>query len=65
MSAEISIIGAQGYPTEFPEVMGKLSTREIDPEAMITHRIPFSDFLAAFEVADNAEGAAKVVLTFD
>jgi threonine dehydrogenase-like Zn-dependent dehydrogenase len=32
---------------------------------MITHRFPFADFLNAFEVADNADGAAKVVLTFD
>ena len=65
MSKEVSLIGASGYPTEFPEVMGKLASGEIDPEAMITHRIPFSDFLNAFEVADNANAAAKVVLTFD
>jgi (R,R)-butanediol dehydrogenase / meso-butanediol dehydrogenase / diacetyl reductase len=65
MSKEISIIGASGYPTEFPEVMGKLASQALDPEAMITHRFPFSDFLHAFEVADNADGAAKVVLTFD
>jgi 2-desacetyl-2-hydroxyethyl bacteriochlorophyllide A dehydrogenase len=65
MSKEISIIGASGYPTEFPEVMGKLASHDLDPEAIITHRFPFADFLQAFEVADNADGAAKVVLTFD
>ena len=65
MSKEISLIGASGYPTEFPEVMQKLEKGEIDPEAMITHRFPFGDFLNAFEVADNANEAAKVVLTFD
>lgn len=65
MSKEVSLIGASGYPTEFPEVMGKLASGEIDPEAMITHRFPFADFLHAFEVADNANDAAKVVLTFD
>ena len=48
-----------------PEVMAKLEKGEIDPEAMITHRFPFADFLHAFEVADNADEAAKVVLTFD
>ena len=63
MSKEISIIGAQGYPTEFPEVMDKLSTHTVDPEAMITHRFPFTDFLHAFEVANDANSAAKVVLT--
>jgi 2-desacetyl-2-hydroxyethyl bacteriochlorophyllide A dehydrogenase len=65
MSKEISVIGASGYPTEFPEVMDELAARNVDPEAMITHRFPFSDFLNAFEVADDANGAAKVVLTFD
>jgi 2-desacetyl-2-hydroxyethyl bacteriochlorophyllide A dehydrogenase len=65
MSKEISLIGASGYPTEFPEVMDELAARTVDPEAMITHRFPFSDFLHAFEVANDANGAAKVVLTFD
>jgi 2-desacetyl-2-hydroxyethyl bacteriochlorophyllide A dehydrogenase len=65
MSKEISIIGASGYPTEFPEVMEKLDARTVDPEAMITHRFPFADFLHAFEVANDANGAAKVLLTFD
>jgi 2-desacetyl-2-hydroxyethyl bacteriochlorophyllide A dehydrogenase len=65
MSKEISLIGASGYPTEFPEVMAELAARTVDPEAMITHRFPFSDFLHAFEVADDAGGAAKVLLTFD
>ena len=65
MSKEISLIGASGYPTEFPEVMENLSTGVIDPEAMITHRLPFADFLSAFEVANDSAQAAKVVLTFD
>ena len=65
MSKEISVIGASGYPTEFPEVMAKLADKTVDPEMMITHRFPFSDFLNAFEVANDADGAAKVVLQFD
>jgi len=65
MSKETSIIGAQGYPTEFPEVMAKLSVRAVDPESMITHRYPFDSFLQAFETANDASGAAKVLLTFD
>jgi (R,R)-butanediol dehydrogenase / meso-butanediol dehydrogenase / diacetyl reductase len=65
MSKEITLIGASGYPTEFPEVMGELAARSVDPEAMITHRFPFNDFLQAFEVANDANVAAKVLLTFD
>ena len=65
MSKEVALIGSQGYPHEFPEVMDKLAAKAIEPEAMITHRFPFADFLHAFDVADDANGAAKVLLTFE
>jgi 2-desacetyl-2-hydroxyethyl bacteriochlorophyllide A dehydrogenase len=65
MSKEVGLIGSCGYPHEFPEVMGKLEARSVEPEAMITHRFPFSDFLHAFKVADDANEAAKVLLTFE
>jgi threonine dehydrogenase-like Zn-dependent dehydrogenase len=65
MSKEISLIGSSGYPTEFPEVMDKLATGAVDPEIMITHRFPFSDFLNAFETANDASSAAKVLLQFE
>ena len=65
MSKEVSLLGSQGYPSEFPEVMDKLAAGAVEPEAMITHRFPFADFLHAFEVADNPDRAAKVLLTFD
>jgi threonine dehydrogenase-like Zn-dependent dehydrogenase len=65
MSKEVSIIGSSGYPSEFPEVMQKLATGAIDPELMITHRFPFSAFLEAFATANDASGAAKVLLKFD
>jgi (R,R)-butanediol dehydrogenase / meso-butanediol dehydrogenase / diacetyl reductase len=65
MSKEISVIGSSGYPTEFPEVMQKLASGEVDPELMITHRFPFSDFLNAFEIANDPSGAAKVLLQFE
>lgn len=64
MSKEISLIGSQGYPVEFPQVMAKIANGEIDPEKMISHRFPFTEFLSAFEVANDASGAAKVVLEF-
>ena len=65
MSKEISIIGSQGYPTEFPQVMEKLATGAVDPEMMITHRFPFSDFMKAFDTANDPSSAAKVLLQFD
>ena len=65
MSKEVSIIGSSGYPTEFPEVMQRLASGAVDPEVMITHRFPFSDFLSAFETANDANSAAKVLLQFE
>lgn len=65
MSKEVALIGSQGYPHEFPEVMKQLAAKAVEPGAMVTHRFPFSDFLHAFDVADDANGAAKVLLTFD
>lgn len=65
MSKEISLIGASGYPSEFPQVMEKLASGGVDPETMISHRFPFSDFLDAFEIADDPSAAAKVLLRFD
>jgi len=65
MSKEISVIGSSGYPTEFPQVAQKLADAQLDPELMITHRFPFSQFLDAFETAGDPHVAAKVLLQFD
>ncbi len=65
MSKEISVIGSSGYPTEFPQVMEKLASGDIDPEMMITHRFPFEDFMIAFETANDTNKSAKVLLKFD
>lgn len=65
MSKEISLIGSQGYPTEYPQVLEKIASGAIDPELMISHRFDFKDFLHAFAVAGDASQAAKVVLTFE
>ena len=65
MSKEITLIGSQGYPMEFPEVMAQISAGKIDPEKMISHRFQFTQFSNAFETADDASQAAKVVLQFD
>lgn len=65
MSKELSVIGSSGYPTEFPEVMQKLTSGAVDPELMISHRFAFSAFLDAFETANNPNIAAKVLLELD
>ena len=65
MGKELTVMGSQGYPTEFPEVMRRLAEGSADLETMISHRFPFSDFMNAFETAADTTVAAKVLLTFD
>jgi 2-desacetyl-2-hydroxyethyl bacteriochlorophyllide A dehydrogenase len=65
MSKEITLMGSLGYPDEFPEVARRIAAGEVDPELMISHRFPFSDFMNAFETAANPDLAGKVVLEFD
>lgn len=65
MSKEISIIGASGYPIEFPEIMASIAEGSINPERMITHRFNAKDFAEAFKTADTPSLAAKVILHFD
>lgn len=64
MSKEISLIGSSGYPSEFPQVMQKLASGAVDLEPFVTHRFPFDQFLAAFELANDPASAAKVLLEF-
>lgn len=65
MSKELSLLGSSGYPHEFPEVMQKLASGAVDPELMITHRFPFSEFSRAFEIANDPATAAKVLLELE
>lgn len=65
MSKEISLLGSSGYPSEFPQVMARLAEGTIDTETMITHRVSFADCLDAFEIAEDPDSAAKVLLRFD
>ncbi len=65
MSKEISLIGASGYPVEFPEIMNSIAEGKIKPEKMISHRFNAENFIDAFKTADTPSVAAKVILHFD
>jgi 2-desacetyl-2-hydroxyethyl bacteriochlorophyllide A dehydrogenase len=65
MAKELTLMGSLGYPSEFPQVMAKLASGEVDPEMMISHRFPFADFMQAFRTASTPSEAAKVLLRFD
>jgi len=65
MSKEISLIGASGYPVEFPEIMKSIADGNINPERMISHRFDAEHFTEAFNTADSPNKAAKVLLYFN
>jgi 2-desacetyl-2-hydroxyethyl bacteriochlorophyllide A dehydrogenase len=63
MAREIRIMGALGYPSEFPDVIALLAAGRFDVSAMVSHRFPLRDFPAAFAMASNPHEAGKVMLT--
>jgi threonine dehydrogenase-like Zn-dependent dehydrogenase len=62
LAREISIIPALGYADEFSEVLAILESGEIDPTVMISHRFPLSQIHAAFDAAQDAHSAIKVMV---
>jgi len=53
-----------GVPRARTEIYFEASG-EIEPERMISHRFPFDRFTEAFEVSDDAEQSARVILEFE
>ncbi|WP_380872943.1 threonine dehydrogenase [Sphingomonas sp. DBB INV C78] len=64
LGKEMSIITSMAYPDEFPDVIATLDSG-VDVAPMISHRLPFGDFMRAFELAQDKEASAKVLVTFD
>ncbi|MGF7235445.1 MAG: zinc-dependent alcohol dehydrogenase [Frankia sp.] len=63
--SEMTIIGAQGYPTEIFEVAQEMARHQERFARLISHRIPFRDIERAFELTLTPGAAEKVVVTFD
>ncbi len=64
LAKELSFNLSMAYPTEFPEVLGLLARGEIDTKPLVSHRFPFADIMEAFQVAQDREASAKVMVTF-
>jgi len=62
LAKEVSIISAMGYADEFTEVLAILESGEIDPTVIISHHFPLSQIHAAFETAQDAQSAVKVMV---
>lgn len=64
LGKELSIITSMAYPDEFPDVLEIISRPDTDLGPMISHRFAFNDFAEAYEVAQNRDLSAKVILEF-
>jgi threonine dehydrogenase-like Zn-dependent dehydrogenase len=60
---ELTLRFSIGDPTaDGAQLLGKLASGELDPRAVITHRLPLADAAEAYRLFDSRE-ATKVVLT--
>jgi (R,R)-butanediol dehydrogenase / meso-butanediol dehydrogenase / diacetyl reductase len=64
LAKEMSFITSMAYPNEFPTVISMLTNPAYDPTPMISHRFSFDAFFEAFEMAQDRENSAKVLVTF-
>lgn len=65
LGKELDFTMSLAYPDEFPEVIAILESGTVDVSAMISHRLPSEDFIAAFAIAQDKEASAKVLVTFE
>ena len=59
---ELHISGSMAYPTEFPQVIAMLTSGQVDPSPLISHRFPLSEFPTALATAQDRGQAIKVLV---
>jgi len=62
LAKEVSVIPAMGYENEFEEVITMLTSGEVDPSPLVTHRFALTNFPEAFEAARDTAEAVKVIV---
>ncbi len=62
MMKELTIRGSMAYPNEFQSVIDMLSSGDVDPSPIVTHRFDYDDFEAALETAKQSDKAGKVMV---
>jgi threonine dehydrogenase-like Zn-dependent dehydrogenase len=61
MSKQLELKGSMGYPERFEDAIDMLTRRDLS--AMITHRVPLTDFGDALEVLGTDKDCGKVLVT--
>jgi 2-desacetyl-2-hydroxyethyl bacteriochlorophyllide A dehydrogenase len=59
---ELHISGSMAYPTEFPQAIAMLTSGQVDPSPLISHRFPLSEFPTALATAQDRGQAIKVLV---
>ncbi len=63
---EVDVYFSRNSLDQFPQVIERVSRREIDPRPMISHRFPFSDVGQALQLAGECpQEVGKVILEFE
>lgn len=62
---ELELIGSRMHSNRFPEVIGWISEKKVQPGPMVTHAFHFTQAQAAFDLIDKSpQTTCKVILTF-
>ena len=65
MRRELDIYGTRLNNKKFPEVISWLSNKEVDPDSIISHVLPFTEAAKGIELFDkHPEEVCKIILTF-
>jgi len=63
---EIDLLGSRNSRDAFPEVISLVSQGKVDMRPLVSHRLPFSEAIEAFELWDSEPDlVTKIVLHFD
>ena len=64
LMSEMTIKTSMGYPDELKDVLNSLPRLSSKVEKLISHRLPFTDVIDAFEIAAKPD-SAKVMIQFE
>ncbi|MGP9565868.1 Zn-dependent oxidoreductase [Halomonas sp. AOP5-B2-8] len=59
---ELTLVGSRLNNRKFPEVLGLMASGQLDPLALVSHRLPLSDMPSAIDMLDHRPEEARKVL---
>ena len=59
---ELTLVGSRLNNRKFPEVLGLMASGQLDPLALVSHRLPLSDMPSAIDMLDHRPEEVRKVL---